>query len=206
MPFSSVSSGSAAPRTPKGRRGAERLIEAATVVLARDGYGGASIGRITDEAGVPKRMVAYYFGTRQALLACVVQRLTAGIASEISAGAAGAPDDATAAWVDAVWAGVTATPGLARAYIALLGGDRDGETSDALAEVERTFLALVDGLVRDTERAGGQLVVERDAFGLMAFALLRGLTHHWVESGDTPALAESLRQTKRLLAGAFSGA
>jgi AcrR family transcriptional regulator len=51
----------------KGARQAQTIIEAAYRCLARDGYARTSMQRIAEEAGVQKRMLHYYFETRQKL-------------------------------------------------------------------------------------------------------------------------------------------
>lgn len=49
----------------KGRRGA--ILDAATVLFARRGFGGVAIQEIADKAGVHKTTVLYQFGTKEAL-------------------------------------------------------------------------------------------------------------------------------------------
>jgi AcrR family transcriptional regulator len=68
------------PVTPKGDRRAASILRAATTVLARDGFGGATLGRIAAEAGAEKRSILYYFGTRERLMVRVVHSLGRQIA------------------------------------------------------------------------------------------------------------------------------
>jgi TetR/AcrR family transcriptional regulator len=49
----------------QGRRGA--ILEAATELFARRGFGGVAIQEIADQAGVHKTTVLYQFGTKEAL-------------------------------------------------------------------------------------------------------------------------------------------
>jgi AcrR family transcriptional regulator len=198
----------AVPATPKGRRGRERLLDSATVVLAREGFGGASIARITEQAGVPKRMVLYYFGTREALLAEVVRRIGDQIAANARAHtpAAAEPHQAAAAWLEALWRGATADPQIARAYFALIGGSWGDAIGAALEAMRRTFLDLADDLVATCARAGWSLREEREVFQLFAFSLVRGLLLEWVDAGETPALAQARAQVAHSLAAAFAEA
>jgi AcrR family transcriptional regulator len=48
-------------------------------VLARDGFGGTTLGRIAAEAAAEKRNVLYYCGTRERLMVTVVHNLGARI-------------------------------------------------------------------------------------------------------------------------------
>jgi AcrR family transcriptional regulator len=194
--------------TAKGQRGHDRLLDAATTVLARDGVSGASIARITDEAGVPKRMVVYYFGSREALLATVVGRIAGQIAADVGSSLPerATPAAASATWLGALWRGATADPQIARAYFALLGSEWSGGTAEALAAMKRLSARVVGQLVETCRGAGYELRGDRRAFAAFAFALLRGLLLEWTEAGDTPALAGARAQAEQALAASFRAA
>ena len=53
--------------TRKGALQAEVILEAAVRSLGKRGYAATSIQRIADEAGTSKRMVRYYWETRERL-------------------------------------------------------------------------------------------------------------------------------------------
>jgi AcrR family transcriptional regulator len=200
-----------APSSPtvKGRRTADSLVEAATVVLAREGIAGASVAAIADEAGVAKRLITYYFGTREGLLVQVVRRIGEQIVANV-ADAIAEPvsvDAAAAAGFDAMWAGLRAAPHLPEAYIALLAGARDGEARIALDDLRATFTALVREAVATQERAGRRLAGgEPEGLTVLILAIVRGLVLEWVEAGDTPALDAGVAEARRLVAGAFTPA
>src|ERR1700757_1585620 len=61
--------------TAKGARQAEAVLEAAIRCLGEEGYAGTSLQRVADAAGVQKRMVLYYFGSREQLVATALGRL-----------------------------------------------------------------------------------------------------------------------------------
>lgn len=176
--------------TPKGRRGAARLLAAATVVLARDGYAGASLRAVAEEAAMDKRNVLYYYGTREALLVRVVQDVGERIAAAVEGAlSSGRPAEDV---VDALWNGITAEPELARAYVALLGGGAGApEVEEALSELKQRYLRLL----RDTLPLG-----RAQDSSLLYFAVLRGLLLEWAESGETADLRESLKAAKALIA------
>ncbi|HEX4107441.1 MAG TPA: TetR/AcrR family transcriptional regulator [Solirubrobacteraceae bacterium] len=205
MPRPPVPATPEVPATPKGRRGRQRLLDAATEVLAREGFGGASIARITEQAGVPKRMVVYYFGTREALLATVLEGIADRIAATAAANApeAAEPPQAVAAWFDALWTGATGNPEIPRAYFALIGGNWTDVTRDALDQTRRSFTAVLDSLIQTCLRAGFALEGDRDGFELFALSLTRGLLLEWIEAGDTPALRHARTYVEQTLAAAF---
>jgi len=59
------------PPSPRGRS-RERLLEAATTLFARKGYDGVSVDAIVNEAGLNKRMVYHYFGSKEGLYVAVL--------------------------------------------------------------------------------------------------------------------------------------
>lgn len=194
-------------KTPKGQRGRERGLRAAATVLARDGYGGATLRRIADEAGVDKRNLQYYFGTREALLARVVQTVGEEAATNIDAllhpeADVRATIDLS---VDAFWAGITSDPELARAYFALIGGGAGTpEIEDALRELKRTYAELVKRMVTVIESTGAVVSDDLDGLVTVVLATLRGLLLEWSETGDDALAHAGLIQLKALLALRFS--
>lgn len=55
----------------------ERILDAATTAFARDGYDGASMGRIAAAAGVSSALPAYFFSDKRGLHTAVLDRLYA---------------------------------------------------------------------------------------------------------------------------------
>lgn len=69
-----------------GARNPERtqryILEAATQEFASHGYAGARIDRIAERAGLNKRLLYYYFGNKDELFQCVLERVYADIRDE----------------------------------------------------------------------------------------------------------------------------
>lgn len=188
--------------TTKGEAGAARLLEAATRVLARDGVGGASVGRIADEAGMAKRMIGYYFGSRDGLLTRVVQRIGERIAVNVAVAADddASPEDAASAWVDALWFAVTTEPALVPAYFALTGGQRVASTSQALDELDALYVSLIRNFILDHHPHSRELSdVDLDTAAEFVFAILRGILLKWVTAGASPMLDRHVEQLKQVL-------
>jgi len=51
-----------------------RILDAATAEFARNGLGGARVDRIAAAAGTNKRMLYYYFGSKEKLFLAVLER------------------------------------------------------------------------------------------------------------------------------------
>jgi AcrR family transcriptional regulator len=196
-----------ARRTPKGGRSADRLLEAATTVLARDGFGGATLGRIADEAGMDKRSIAYYYGSREALLVQVVRRVGERLAAGIEPPRDPAADLSAlvAESVDALWAGVTSEPELARAYFSLVGGGTESAgVTGALLALKAAYIRVARDQISAIEAAGWPPREPRDGTALLIVATLRGLLLEWTESGENPALQAALDHFKTTLARNFA--
>ena len=197
-----MTTGERQPLTPKGTRTAARILDAATTVLSRDGFGGATLGRIAEEAGIDKRGVLYHFGSREALLVRVVQRVAERTAANIEAESLDAAQDRrTAAGIDILWAGVTTEPQLLRAYFALVGGSAEnGEVATALRDLKNTYVRLITTQFygASDDRSGDDRTA--DAVPLVALALIRGLLLEWIETGDGPAIDAGLGELNALAA------
>jgi len=193
--------------TPKGERAASRILQAATTLLSREGFGGATLGRVAEEAGVHKRNVLYYFGTREALLVRVVQSVGERIAENIASAIVPAArlDQMADAVVEAMWAGVTSEPQLARSYFALVGGGAESpEVDHALRALKATYLGLIAQQLERIEAAGFACKEDHESVALLILALLRGLLLEWSEESESAALHASLGQFKALLAAQFA--
>jgi AcrR family transcriptional regulator len=66
-------------RDPARTRG--RILEAATAEFARYGLGGARVDRIAERAGANKRMLYYYFGSKEELFLAALEESYAHIRS-----------------------------------------------------------------------------------------------------------------------------
>lgn len=193
--------------TPKGDQRAASILRAATAVLARDGYGGATLGRIATEAGAQKRSVLYYFGSREQLLVRVVHNLGGQIADTVRASMPQAeePHELLDAIVTTTWAGVTSDPQLVRAYFALVAGDAEaGDVDDALATIKDIYKTLMRDQMLTLERAGWPLRGNLDVSASALFAMLRGLLLQWLEEGDIALSGGGLAQFKDLFAAQFA--
>lgn len=198
--------GQPAALTPKGDRRAASILQAATAVLARDGFGGATLGRIATEAGVDKRSVIYYFETREKLLVRVVHDLGGRIADSVRQatptheGADRTLDEIVAA----TWDGVTSDPQLVRAYFALVAGDVEaGDVDDALNVIKDTYRNLMRDQLLTLQAAGWTLRGDLDQSASALFALLRGYLLQWLEEGPAALENGGLHHFKSFIVAQF---
>lgn len=192
--------------TPKGDRRAASILQAATAVLARDGFGGATLGRIAAEAGSEKRSVLYYFGTRERLLVRVVHNLAGQIAETVRQARPDLddPDELLAAIIATTWDGVTSDPQLVRAYFALVAGDVEaGDVDDALDTIKQIYRSLMRDHLLALSDAGWTLRGDLDVSASALFAMLRGLLLQWLEEGQVALTSGGLEQFKGLVVAQF---
>jgi AcrR family transcriptional regulator len=202
-------SGQARKRTRKGEREATRIIEAATTALARDGFAGATLGRIAAEADVDKRMVTYYFGSREVVLAHVVRWLGERVAVRVEEAlgevpAERGPGPVAEAVIDALLSTSFAEPELPRAYMALLTGSRDAEVQAEMRAIKERFLALFERHLDALEAHGYALVDGRDGYATLMYAIVRGLVLDWADDGESATLRAAIERFKQIAASGFA--
>lgn len=182
---------SAEARTKKGRTTALRILDSAEAVIAADGHAGATTRRIATAAQVDKRVLAYYFESREALLAEVVGRTAVRVADTIESELAAIPADERSArqLLTVVWEGICSVPALVRTYVAILptgevdSGVRqviDGMNRDYTALLEREFVALRHP-PKDARRAA-----------VAGTVMIRGLLLSWVEGAPEQLIDDTL--------------
>src|SRR5262245_30441838 len=69
----------------------DRILEAAFEVLKRDGYAGLTTAKVAAASGQNKALIAYYYGSKQGLVAAVARHVSQRITEEVL-GAVGEPE------------------------------------------------------------------------------------------------------------------
>jgi AcrR family transcriptional regulator len=86
--------------TPQGKSGSrDRILDAATRILVRDGGDAVTIAAVAAEAGVSKGGLFYHFASKQALIVGLVDRFVAGFDAMLDVDES--PGAATRAYLDA---------------------------------------------------------------------------------------------------------
>ncbi len=112
----------ASPATPEKKTSADRLVEAAALVFARDGLNGATTREIAHEAGVNEVTLFRKFGSKYQLLTAVLEKMYQPAASPQAERFGALPLDAPlreliTAFVDAEYEVMTRNIALVRSLI-----------------------------------------------------------------------------------------
>lgn len=189
--------------TKKGQRRVEEIIEATLTCLARDGYAQTSLQRVANEAGMHKRAVLYYYGTREQLFDTVVRRLGTRLFDQMEQELSSL--DEPAAIIEqgyaTLWAAVTTDRALLVAWFGLRAEAVTNPTLAVTANyiVDR-FRALVARLIDDLVARGRHLRVERGSLEVLVLACTQGLILDYLERGETPELRAAISDFQSWLA------
>lgn len=186
----------------KGARQAQTIIEAAYRCLARDGYARTSMQRIAGEAGVQKRMVHYYFETRQKLFgeiaAYVGERMLAPVEEAIEG--LDDPAEIVSAGFDRLWQELAAEPELHGVYLGLIAESAGDESlRDAVVSVGDRYRELIHRLIAQVRAQGWTLNLEEETIVIATIASAQGLALQYIERGESPALIAATEGFKRWL-------
>lgn len=193
--------------TAKGTRQAERILDAAYRCLSTYGYSGTSLQRIADEAGTNKRMVVYYFESRERLLEAVMQRvgkrLLQGVAAEVESGRTAL--DAVERGFERLWQSITEDRELSAVYFGLFAeAVTDPALRATLTEVNEAYRGLVRSLLRRVRGPGHRADIDDESLAIAIIAVVQGLTLEYIERGDSPALRRAIASFKRWVAGVLT--
>ena len=129
------------PRPASDKR--DRLVAAASEIVAARGLDGATIATIAASAGVPQGSVYYYFSTKAAIAAAAVEPLAAQRQRDILDWSTGAdPRSRLTAYLDASVAAAETT--LARGTAATLASQLRAQAPEAARAAAAVIAATVD--------------------------------------------------------------
>lgn len=190
----SSSSGLSSPRTPasgpvsgpapaQGSETRERILDAATALLHREGGTGLTVAAVAREAGVSKGGLFYHFATKEQIVLGLVDRMADAFDSAIDA-ARGVPGDALRAYVEATIPQHDTTTGPtgpgSEAVVAVLAAV--ATDTELLAPVRVRFAAWQDAVTRDAVDPAAATLVRLAVDGwwlsrLLGLAPPTGLLH-----------------------------
>lgn len=188
--------------TQKGARQAERIIEAAYDCLARYGYSGTSMQRIADAAGVNKRMLHYYFETRERLFDQVARRVGDRVLAQVEETLAGLeePAEIVTSGFDRLWGEITSDPQLQAVYFGLAAESAtDPALKRTLTYVNDGYRELIHRLFFDVGRRGYRLRMDEGSMTVLIIAMIQGFTLQFLERGHSPDLGLAIEDFKRWL-------
>jgi AcrR family transcriptional regulator len=194
--------------TDHGRRQADLIIEATFRVLSKEGYGGASLQRIADEAGVQKRMVSYYFGSRKALLRNLVARVGDRLMEQLSSvsEAGTSPAEAVEALFDHLWTQVKEDPQPYAVYFGLVAeAVTDGDLRLSVNAIGDRYRDLIRHRIRSSA-APDSTSLSEPSLVIAISAAVQGLTLELLMRGETEELRQAVVDFKRWLRSALTAA
>ncbi|UVE95995.1 TetR/AcrR family transcriptional regulator [Dietzia sp. B32] len=191
------------PKQARSRAMVERIVEAARVVLVRDGYESFTTNRVADEAEVSPGSLYQYFPDKSALVAVVMDRWSAEISDRVAASlSATGPVDvnnpATARSIaDALLTALEADAGLLRIMWEELPAVRHRAAQHALEQRVRELLAVYLA-------AAGATTGDPAARAWVIVMAVENIAVRWVL--DRPAISrDALLDELTALAGGFGG-
>lgn len=186
--------------TRKGAERAQRIVEAAYRCLARDGYAHTSMQRIAEEAGVQKRMLHYYFDTRERLFEEVVAYVGERLLRPVEAAIDGLeePPEIVNFGFDRLWSELGAEPELQGVYLGLIAESLgDPSLRRATVALGDRYRHLIQRLIAEVKARGWTLRISEDTLVVAIIASVQGLAIQYLERGETPELARAAENFKR---------
>ncbi len=183
------------PPTTKGVQQSEIIVAAAVRCLARDGYSASSIARIADEAGVQKRMVLYYFKSREQLFDVVIRRIGDRLIGQVEARLDDleASADVAVTGLDQLWEAVTHDRALLTAYFGLVAESvTDPQLQRSMDDAGEGFRRLIRRLVGALQGGGSRVAIDEQVLTVAMVAAMQGFTLEYLQHGDTPALRSAI--------------
>lgn len=184
--------------TRKGQATRERIVVAATELIAKQGVAGTSTEQVRDAAGVSGSQLYHYFDSKQALIRAVITRQADAVADDGGLPEIGALDsfDALQAWADAAVERQRENGGRGDCNLGTLAGELSVSDEDSRAEISTGLLRwkdlLRDGLGRMQERGELRADADLDQLALALLAALQGGTLMSQTLRSTDALEASL--------------
>ena len=183
------------PPTEKGVRQSEEILEAALRCLGRDGFSTTSLSRVADEAGVSKRMVLYYFESREALFDRLAESIGDRLYDALADATAGLtePGEVVESGFNRIWSAITSDRGL---LIALFGvtieGVTDPNLSRTIIKFKDRFRALLKRQMADARAQGRKTFLDDEVAATLILSGFLGLAMEWLERGDSPTLKATI--------------
>jgi AcrR family transcriptional regulator len=184
-------------------RQAEAILEATLRCLGRDGYSATSLQRIAAEAGVQKRMVIYYFGSREGLFEQALQRLGDRLLAQVEAAVEGLdePGEIVSVGFARVWEALMSDPALLVAYYGLIAESvTNKELRRTTAYVNEGYRRLITRLIERARERGVRLLWEEESLKILIIAGVHGLTLEFLERGESPGLRTAIDDFQQWLA------
>ncbi|CAG0983381.1 HTH-type transcriptional regulator AcrR [Myxococcaceae bacterium] len=188
--------------TPQGASSRERILDAAIELISERGYSATSVDALCRRAGIVKTALYWHFGSKEGLLAAVIDRVASEWIDEIerSVYRVGEPVERLTRAVRGMRTLVEERPELLRLLLAVLFERAEGDT-ESRAALRRTFVrarrAIVDAIESSAPGVREPDLIAHTILSLMQGALLRRLVDP--EGADLDRIFNEAERTVRLM-------
>ncbi|WP_091702864.1 TetR/AcrR family transcriptional regulator [Microbacterium sp. cf046] len=166
----------------KGRAKRAEILDVALEVIARDGYGSATVKHLADAVGLSQNGLLHYFGSKDALFAEILRRRDEVIAVQVDAEHADFAADLADRVLRAVHDEITA-PGMTQLSLRVTG---EATEPDHIAHeflrarytaIRQVMQDAIETLQRDGRLSGD---IDPIAVSALVFAAIDGLQTQWM--------------------------
>ena len=165
--------------TPKGRATRDRIVEAATELIARNGVAGTGIEDVRAAAGVSGSQLYHYFDSKQALIRAVITRQADSVLQPGEPRVTALDSfDALRAWADAAIERQVETGCRGDCNLGSLAGELSVRDEESRTDLANGFLRwkdlLLDGLRAMRDRGELREDADLDELALSLLTALQG--------------------------------
>src|SRR5215469_16776313 len=196
-------------RKARSERSSKHLLDAATELIAEQGYGATSIAQIAQKAGYSHGLVSQRFGSKSDLIRLLarefqnyfaIDRLQPALKEKAGL-------DGLIVLIETYLDTVAGSGTLGRAYYELFGESivLVPEIHQTFVQADRNFRDLLMNTVRSAKESGDiPAEVNVPALASVVLSLVRGTSMQWLLDGGSIDLAAIKTETRRIFERAFA--
>ena len=196
-------------RKARSERSSKRLLDAATELIAEQGYSATTIAQIAQKAGYSHGLVSQRFGSKSDLIQMLAREFQSYFAIDKLEPALKKSHglDALIVMVETYLDAVAGSGMLGRAYYELFGESivLVPEIHQTFVKADRNFRELLIKTIRSAIKVGEMPEeVEVNALASVVLSIIRGISMQWVLDGGSIDLATIKQEIRRVFELAFA--
>jgi len=196
-------------RKARSERSSKRLLDAATELIAEQGYSATTIAQIAQKAGYSHGLVSQRFGSKSDLIQMLAREFQSYFAIDKLEPALKKSHglDALIVMVETYLDAVAGSGMLGRAYYELFGESivLVPEIHQTFVKADRNFRELLIKTIRSAIKVGEMPEeVEVNALASVVLSIIRGISMQWVLDGGSMDLATIKQEIRRVFELAFA--
>ena len=196
-------------RKARSERSSKRLLDAATELIAEQGYSATTIAQIAQKAGYSHGLVSQRFGSKSDLIQMLAREFQSYFAIDKLEPALKKSHglDALIVMVETYLDAVAGSGMLGRAYYELFGESivLVPEIHQTFVKADRNFRELLIKTIRSAIKVGEMSEeVEVNALASVVLSIIRGISMQWVLDGGSIDLATIKQEIRRVFELAFA--